>query len=130
MLVCFLVGFTCVTQHSAMAGLFPFRTRISPGQPQTEGYMQVQVQPGCPLLPEGGQLKGYFYSCCEVLEERVVGGFSASLAQAGAQGPPVGVEAAGAGQGKGVGNGHATAAASGAASATRACPMRRNSGIA
>ena len=81
------------------AGLFPFRTRLSPGQPHTEGYMQVQVQPGCPLLPEGVQLKGYFYSCCEVLEERVVGGFSGSLKQAGVQGPPVGVEAAGARQG-------------------------------
>lgn len=59
-------------------GLFPFRSRISPGR-LAMGYASVQVRRNCRLFPAGASLRGHFYQFIDVIEERAVEGLASML---------------------------------------------------
>jgi hypothetical protein len=71
--------------HAAAVGLLPFHTKE---QQQDSSYVAVSVQSlAHPLLLPGSQLRGLASCCCQVVEERLVGGLSAALAAAAGSAP-------------------------------------------
>eukprot|EP00879_Flechtneria_rotunda_P006190 GHRR01006507.1.p1 GENE.GHRR01006507.1~~GHRR01006507.1.p1 ORF type:complete len:1538 (+),score=611.00 GHRR01006507.1:116-4615(+) len=67
----------------AMVGLFPFHTQAMVQAPDNRHHyvtVTVQQQHTHPLLLPGSKLKGIASCCCQVVEERLVGGLAAALA--------------------------------------------------
>ena len=57
------------------AGLFPFRTQMTKDKMKM-GYIEVETQQGCNLFPANCKARGHVYHFSEILQEKVVGGFS------------------------------------------------------
>ena len=44
------------------------------GAKPATGYVEVTVQPGCPLFPEGSKIRGYMNHMSELVQEQHIGG--------------------------------------------------------
>lgn len=49
-----------------------------PPNQRRKGYVEVEVQQRCPLLPAGAAVRGYYHHMCTVAEERLVEGLGQS----------------------------------------------------
>ncbi|KAL3138055.1 hypothetical protein ABBQ38_005288 [Trebouxia sp. C0009 RCD-2024] len=62
-------------QPVSLAGLFPFRTQMTKDKMKM-GYIEVETQKACNLFPPNCKARGHVYHFSEILQEKVVGGFT------------------------------------------------------